>query len=139
MIMSKLQFAAYPAVAALALLAAVSAHAQSTEGADYDAVSSGQALAAPSLPTTRLPAVVVRGERMAPVDVYGYDYNPLAQAKSLKSRAEVTAAIPQALRAVQHLAFVNGENIGPFFQAGYAPQAALQAAPLRLAVARSSR
>ena len=129
--MSKLQFFVYPAVAALSLAAAVSAHAQSTEGADFDALSSGQARvvanpAAPAPRTTQLPAVLVRGERLPSVDMYGYDYNPLAEAKSLKTRSEVRAEVLAGIRG-ETFAHVYGENIGPFFYANVQPKAVVRA------------
>lgn len=137
--MNKLQLSVYPAVVTLALLAAVSAHAQSTEGADYDFSSSGAkaVAAAPAPMQAPRQVVIVRGVRA--VDVYADDYNPLAEAVSLKTRAEVRAEVLAGMQVVQHFAFVHGENIGPFFQASYAPNAALQPAPERLALAKTGR
>lgn len=120
--MSKLQLFVYPAVAAFALAAATVSHAG--EGADYDFVSSGQAQmvpsskAAPSAPrVTQLPAVIVRGERLATVDTSSNDYNPLALAKSVRTREEVRAEVLAAAKNAPFLPNVGGEPVGPFFYA----------------------
>ncbi len=122
--MSKLQFFAFPAVAALALAAATAAHAAG-EGADYDFISSGQTQMVPAAVAqqapqrvTQLPAVVVRGERLAAtVDTASNDYNPLATAKSLRTRDEVRAETLAAMKNVPFLPNVGGEPVGPFFYA----------------------
>lgn len=120
--MSKLQFFVYPAVAAFALAAAVSAHA--SEGADYDFISSGQTemvpsykAAKPAQRVTQLPQVVVRGERLATVDTESPNYNPLATAKSVRTRAEVVAEMVAASKAPAFFPNVGGEPVGPFFYA----------------------
>jgi hypothetical protein len=122
MIMSKLQLFVYPAVAAFALAAAVSAHAG--EGADYDFVSSGQTEMVPSVKAAKpaqrvvqLPQVIVRGERLATVDTESPNYNPLATAKSVRTRAEVRAEMLAAMKNPPFLPNVGGEPVGPFFYA----------------------
>lgn len=121
--MSKLHTFAYPAVAALALAAAFSVHAQ--EGPDYDFASSraSEALAAPaarpaatgSAPQSQV--VTVRGARVAqPVDTYADTYNPYAEFKSVKTRAQVVAEM-MAVPRNNRLAAIYGEDIGPFFYA----------------------
>lgn len=125
--MSKLHTFAYPAVAALALAAAFSAHAQ--EGPDYDFASSraSEALAAPAVKPVVAPVlsrtavqsqvVTVRGNRAAPaVDSYGETYNPYAEFKSTKTRAQVVAEM-MAVPRNNRLAAIYGEDIGPFFYA----------------------
>lgn len=120
--MSKLQLFVYPAVAAFALAAAVSAHA--SEGADYDFISSGQTemvpsykAAKPAQRVTQLPQVIVRGERLAKVDTSSNDYNPLATAKSVRTRDEVRAEMLAAMKNAPFLPNVGGEPVGPFFYA----------------------
>jgi len=123
MIMNKLQFFVYPAVVALALASAAAAHA--SEGADYDFISSGQTETVPSYKgskpaqrVTQLPQVVVRGERLAAtVDTSSNDYNPLAMAKSVRTRDEVRAEMLAAMKNVPFLPNVTGEPVGPFFYA----------------------
>jgi hypothetical protein len=120
--MNKLQFFVYPAVTALALAAAFSAHAVGgAEGPDYDNVSSRGDIpaAAPALQRAQVKAevVTVRGTRVAPrVDIYAYDHNPYADFKSTKTRAEVMAEVLAAPRG-QRLAAIYGEDIGPFYYA----------------------
>lgn len=121
--MSKLQFFVYPAVAAFALAAAVSAHAAG-EGADYDFVSSGQTEMVPSVKAAKpaqrvvqLPQVIVRGERLATVDTESPNYNPLATAKSVRTRDEVRAEMLAAMKNPAFLPNVGGEPVGPFFYA----------------------
>lgn len=122
--MSKLQFFVYPAVVALALASATVAHAAG-EGADYDFISSGQTEMVPSYQSskparrvTMLPQVVVRGERLAAtVDTSSNDYNPLATAKSVRTREEVRAEMLAAMKNVPFLPNVTGEPVGPFFYA----------------------
>ena len=66
----------------------------------------------------RLPAVVVRGERLAaPVDTASYSYNPLADAKSLRTRAEVRAEMLAGLKSAPLLPNVGVEPVGSFFYA----------------------
>ena len=121
--MSKLQLFVYPAVAAFALAAATVAHAG--EGADYDFVSSGQTEMVPSFkaatPTSRaaqLPQVIVRGERLAAgVDTSRNEFNPLATAKSVRTRDEVRAEMLAAMKNPVFLPNVGGEPVGPFFYA----------------------
>ena len=121
--MSKLQVFAFPAVVALALVAATAAHA--SEGADYDFISSGQTEMMPSYKgskpaqrVTQMPQVIVRGERLArAVDTSSNDYNPLATAKSVRTRAEVRAEMLAGMKNVPHLPNVGGEPVGPFFYA----------------------
>lgn len=121
--MSKLQVFAYPAIVALALVAATAAHA--SEGADYDFISSGQTEMVPSYKgvkpaqrVTQMPQVIVRGERLAPaVDMSSNDYNPLATAKSVRTRAEVRAEVLAGMKNVPYLPNVGGEPVGPFFYA----------------------
>jgi hypothetical protein len=122
MIMSKLQFIVYPAVAAFALAAATVAHAG--EGADYDFVSSGQTEMVPSVKAAKpaqrvvqLPQVIVRGERLATVDTESPNYNPLATAKSVRTRDEVRAEMLAAMKNPPFLPNVGGEPVGPFFYA----------------------
>ena len=132
--MRKLQMFVYPAVAAFALASATFAHAAG-EGADFDFISSGQthalpaAVAGQAAPATvaanssrpagvkLLKPVVVRGERMATVDTAGNDYNPAAQAQSLRTRAEVMAEVRAGNRNTPFLPNVGGEPVGPFFYA----------------------
>ena len=118
--MKKLQHLVFPVVAALALAAAATT-ARAGEGADYDFISSGQKAQVPAAQTprvARLPAVVVRGERLAaPVDTASYSYNPLADAKSLRTRAEVRAEMLAGLKSAPFLPNVGGEPVGPFFYA----------------------
>jgi hypothetical protein len=120
MIMKKLQNLVFPVVAALALAAAATT-ARAGEGADYDFISSGQKAQVPAAQTSRvarMPAVVVRGERLAtPVDTASYSYNPLADAKSLRTRAEVRAEMLAGLKSAPFLPNVGGEPVGPFFYA----------------------
>ena len=121
--MSKLQVFAFPAVVALALVAATAAHA--SEGADYDFISSGQTEMVPSYKgskpaqrVTQMPQVIVRGERLArAVDTSSNDYNPLATAKSVRTRAEVRAEMLAGMKNVPYLPNVGGEPVGPFFYA----------------------
>lgn len=121
--MSKLHTFAYPAVAALALAAALAAHAQ--EGPDYDFASSraSEVLAAPAVKPVVTPSrlqsqvVTVRGARAAqPADTYAETYNPYAEFKSAKTRAEVVAEM-MAVPRNNRLAAIYGEDIGPFFYA----------------------
>lgn len=118
--MKKLQNLVFPVVAALALAAAATT-ARAGEGADYDFISSGQKAQVPAAQTSRvarMPAVVVRGERLAtPVDTASYSYNPLADAKSLRTRAEVRAEMLAGLKSAPFLPNVGGEPVGPFFYA----------------------
>ncbi len=122
--MKKLQNLVFPVVAALALAAAATT-ARAGEGADYDFISSGQKAMVPAAQASaktprvaRLPAVVVRGERLAaPVDTASYSYNPLADAKSLRTRAEVRAEMLAGLKSAPFLPNVGGEPVGPFFYA----------------------
>ena len=118
--MKKLQNLVFPVVAALALAAAATT-ARAGEGADYDFISSGQKAQVPAAQTprvARLPAVVVRGERLAAtVDTASYSYNPLADAKSLRTRAEVRAEMLAGLKSAPFLPNVGGEPVGPFFYA----------------------
>jgi hypothetical protein len=120
MIMKKLQNLVFPVVAALALAAAATT-ARAGEGADYDFISSGQKAQVPAAQTSRvarMPAVVVSGERLAaPVDTASYSYNPLADAKSLRTRAEVRAEMLAGLKSAPFLPNVGGEPVGPFFYA----------------------
>ena len=127
--MSKLQLFVYPAIAAFALAAATVAHAAG-EGADYDFISSGQTEMVPSYKATKpaqrlsaqgtaqLPQVIVRGERLAAtVDTSSNDYNPLATAKSVRTREEVRAEVLAGLKNPAFLPNVGGEPVGPFFYA----------------------
>ena len=133
--MRKLQYFVYPAVAAFALASATIAHAAG-EGADFDFISSGQTHALPAAvsgkaaPATTVAAeatrpagvkllkpVIIRGERLPAVDAASYDYNPAAQAKSLRTRAEVMAEVRAGMRNTPFLPNVSGEQIGPFFYA----------------------
>ena len=132
--MRKLQYFMYPAVAAFVLASATLAHAAG-EGADFDFVSSGQTHALPAAVTGKtgavsvaadsarpagvkqLKPVIVRGERLAAVDTAGNDYNPAAEAKSLRTRAEVMAEVRAGNRNTPFLPNVGGEPVGPFFYA----------------------
>ena len=137
--MRKLQYFVYPAVAAFALASAGLAHAAG-EGADFDFISSGQTHALPAAaiaqangkaaPATTVAAdvarpagvkllkpVIVRGERLPAVDTAGNDYNPAAQAQSLRTRAEVMAEVRAGNRNTPFLPNVGGEPVGPFFYA----------------------
>ncbi len=133
--MRKLQYFVYPAVAAFALASATLAHAAG-EGADFDFISSGQTHALPAAASGKAAAattvaadaarpagvkllkpVIVRGERLPAVDTASYDYNPAAQAKSLRTRAEVMAEVRAGMRNTPFLPNVSGEQIGPFFYA----------------------
>jgi hypothetical protein len=125
MIMSKLQSFVFPAIAALALVAGSAAHAAG-EGADFDFISSGQTgvlptalqAAKPAQAVTQLPQVIVRGARLAAqVDTSSNDYNPLATAKSVRTRAEVRAEMLAAMKNAPFLPNVGGEPVGPFFYA----------------------
>jgi hypothetical protein len=121
MIMSKLQFAAYPAVAAFALAAAFAAHAQSTEGSDYDFASYPAAAPTAARVVTRAPVnanvIVVRSTSLArTADINSPDYNPDANFKSTKTRAEVLAEV-MAVPRDNRLAAVYGEDIGNFYYA----------------------
>ena len=121
--MSKLQLFVYPAVAALALASATVAHA--SEGADYDFISSGQTEMVPSYKAAKpaqravqMPQVIVRGERLpATVDTSSNDFNPLATAKSVRTREEVRAEVLAGLKNPAFLPNVGGEPVGPFFYA----------------------
>ena len=121
--MSKLQLFVYPAVAALALASATVAHA--SEGADYDFISSGQTEMVPSYKAAKpaqravqMPQVIVRGERLAAtVDTSSNDFNPLATAKSVRTREEVRAEVLAGLKNPAFLPNVGGEPVGPFFYA----------------------
>ena len=133
--MRKLQYFVYPAVAAFALASATIAHAAG-EGADFDFISSGQTHALPAVVSGKVAAattvaaeaarpagvkllkpVIIRGERLPAVDTASYDYNPAAQAKSLRTRAEVMAEVRAGMRNTPFLPNVSGEQIGPFFYA----------------------
>jgi hypothetical protein len=135
MIMRKLQYFVYPAVAAFALASATLAHAAG-EGADFDFISSGQTHALPAAasgkaaPATTVAAeaarpagvkllkpIVIRGERLPAVDTASNDYNPAAQAQSLRTRAEVMAEVRAGNRNTPFLPNVGGEPVGPFFYA----------------------
>lgn len=113
--MSKLQCFVYPAVAALSLAAAFSVHAQSFEGADHDAASSRSAATAAVAGAARadVKAALAQARAAHAVDVYGYGYNPLAQARSLKTRAEVQAEV-RALRGTNYAQAWYGEDSGSF-------------------------
>ena len=113
--MSKLQFLVYPAVAAFSLAAAFSAHGQCFEGADYDAASSRVAasVATPSLARTQVQATLKQARAEGAVDVYAYGYNPAAEARSLKTRAEVQAEV-RALRGTNFAQAWYGEDSGSF-------------------------
>ena len=124
--MSKLQLFVYPAVAAFALAAATVVHAG--EGADYDFISSGQTemvrsvkstnAAQPAQRVSQLPQVIVRGDRpAATVDTESNNYNPLATAKSVRTRDEVRAELLAAMKNAPFLPNVGGEPVGPFFYA----------------------
>ena len=140
--MSKLQFFVYPAVAAFALAAAFTAHAG--EGADYDFISSGQTEmvpayqgAKPAQRVTQLPPVVVRGERLAAtVDTESNSFNPLATAKSVRTRDEVRAEMLAAMKNAPFLPNVGGEPVGPFFYASLVETGA--ATPAVVAQAKAS-
>ena len=121
--MNKLQLFVYPAVAAFALAAATFVHA--SEGADYDFTSSGQTEMVPSVQANKpaqrvsqLPQVIVRGDRpAATVDTESNNYNPLATAKSVRTRDEVRAEMLVAMKSVPFQPNVSGEPVGPFFYA----------------------
>ncbi|RVU43420.1 hypothetical protein [Rubrivivax rivuli] len=133
--MRKLQYFVYPAVAAFALASATLAHAAG-EGADFDFISSGQTHALPAAVTGKaasattvvaeaarpagvklLKPVIIRGERLPAVDTASNDYNPAAQARSLRTRAEVMAEVRAGNRNTPFLPNVGGEPVGPFFYA----------------------
>ena len=134
--MRKLQYFMYPAVAAFVLASATLAHAAG-EGADFDFISSGQTHALPAAVAAQtsgkatavvadaarpagvklLQPVIIRGERLPAVDTASNDYNPAAQAKSLRTRAEVMAEVRAGNRNTPFLPNVGGEPVGPFFYA----------------------
>jgi hypothetical protein len=124
MIMRKLQYFVFPAVAALALAATPMAFAAG-EGANFDVISSGQASQPAATSTAgmpRLKPVIVRGQRLPSVDTASEDYNPAAQAQSLRTRAEVMAEVRAGNRNTPFLPNVSGEQMGPFFYASLAAE-----------------
>jgi hypothetical protein len=75
---------------------------------------------------------VVRGERVTNnVDTASNDYNPLATAKSVRTRDEVRAETLAAMKNAPFLPNVGGEPVGPFFYASLAQTGA--AAPVVVA------
>ncbi len=137
--MTKLQTLVYPAVAAFSLMAAFAAHAQSYEGADYDFASSRTAasVTTPAVARTQVTAALAQARAERAVDVYSYDYNPLTQARSVKSRADVQAEV-RALRGTNFAQAWYGEDSGSFVmsQTGLtAPSATMMAVkPMRSSV-----
>jgi len=74
--------------------------------------------AKPAQRVAQLPQFIVRGERLAAaVDTSSNDYNPLATAKSLRSRDDVRAEMVAAAKNPAFLPNVGGEPVGPFFYA----------------------
>ena len=118
--MTKFQIFVYPAIAALSLAAAFSAHAQSYEGADYDAISSRAAanVTTNAVSRAQVTGALAQARTERAVDVYSYNYNPATQARSVKSRAEVQAEV-RALRGSNFAQAWYGEDSGSFAMSQY--------------------
>jgi len=125
---SKLQLLVYPAIAALSLMAAVSAHAESPT-IDTSATQTWSQTKTRDQVNAELLAARADGT----TKVWSISYNPLRQARSLKSRDEVRAEV-MAQRAADNANPLVGEDSGSFYLAQQ--KRATEAAPV---LARSGR
>ena len=125
---SQLSFIVYPAIVALSLVAAVTAHAESPTLDDTARQAWSQTKTSEQVRTELLQA---RAD--GTTKVWSISYNPLQKAQSLRSRDELRAEV-LALRAEKSGNALLGEDSGSFFLARQLP--ARQAAPLLANVGR---
>ncbi len=104
--MKKLAFIAYPAIVALSLMAAVSAHAQSES---MNLAPTGPS--ANGLTRAQVQAELFKARADGSLQVWALNYNPVAVTKSERTRAEVRAEAIAASRS-NLAARWYGEDIG---------------------------
>ncbi len=121
--MSKIARIAYPAVAALALFSALSAHAEGPIG-QYSA----QELAPTNRTLAQAQAEYLQAKADGSLRVWSTSYNPFAAVKSVKTRAEVRAEV------LAGGVDIDGEDSGSFAFSQQSP--ARSAAPLVAAATR---
>ena len=119
---SKLQLLVYPAIAALSLVAAVAAHAESPT-LDSSASQSWSE----TKTREQVYAELLQARADGTTRVWSISYNPLRVAKSLKTRDEVRGEV-LAQRAAENGNPLVGEDSGSFYLAQQKP--AREAAPL---------
>ena len=119
---SKLQLFVYPLVAALSLAAAVSAHAESPTVDDTATQVWSQ-----TKTRDQVNAELLQARADGTTKVWSISYNPLRQAKSVKSREQVRAEV-LAQRAADNGNVMIGEDSGSFYLAQQKP--GREAAPL---------
>lgn len=104
--MKKLAFIAYPAIVALSLLAAVSAHAQSES---MNLAPTGPS--AGGLTRAQVQAELFKARADGSLKVWALNYNPVEVTKSVRTREEVRAEAIAANRS-NHAARFYGEDSG---------------------------
>jgi hypothetical protein len=125
---SQLSFVVYPAIIALSLAAAVSAHAESPTVDDSVSQQWSQ-----TKTRDQVQAELLQARADGTTKVWSISYNPLRQAKSLKSRDEVRGEVV-VQRASESANPLVGEDSGSFYLAQQTP--ARDAAPV---LAKTSR
>lgn len=119
---SHLHLVAYPAIVVLSLAAAMTAHAESPTADD-----SATQVWSQTKTSEQVRAELMQARADGTTKVWSISYNPLRQAKSLKSREQVRAEL-MAHRAAENGNAMIGEDSGSFYLAQRKP--AGEAAPV---------
>lgn len=108
---SRLTFVVYPAIVALSLVAAVSAHAESPTRDD-----SAKQVWSQTKTSEQVRSELLQARADGTTKVWSISYNPLQKAQTLKSREQVQAEV-LAQRSADNGNPLVGEDSGSFFLA----------------------